>query len=194
MNASKAFVAVSVIGIFGATYHAWTEKAFSTNIQFVQYSSLASFYGVPYWLFGMVWFPLILIVGFLTTGIGRINLKKQMIMLLTVGNIFTGYLLYLDILVVKAYDPLYFGLYATNYLLTGLVVYQNWHNDIIHGYVYGTLIGAVIGLLFGPFGLAACGITGGIFGALRNYAIPLKPQSRVSVSREASKIVIEQRN
>jgi len=52
-------------------------------------------------------------------------------------------------------------------------VFQNWSSDVMHGFVYGTVTGAVIGLLFGPYGVAACGIGGGIFGAIRNYVMPV---------------------
>ena len=51
----------------------------------------------------------------------------------------------------------------------------------MHGYVYGTATGAVVGLLFGPYGVAACGIAGGMFGAVRNFVVPKKelaPDSR----------------
>lgn len=160
------------MGVAAALYHAWSEKAFVTNFLSVRFAPLASFFGVPYWLFGVIWFPLILVTGIFVTRMGSSPLKKDILILLTLGNIFTGYLWYLDILVVKAYNPEYIILYATNYALTGLVVYQNWSNDIVHGFAYGTVIGAVIGLLFGPFGVVACGIAGGVLGATRNCTMP----------------------
>ncbi len=184
---SKVFVAVSFVGILEAFYHASLENAFTTNLFKVHFSPLASFYGVPYWLFGVVWFPLIFLVAIWTTGLGHRNLTLGLLILLTIGNVFTGYLWYLDIIVVKAYAPLYVALYATNYALTGLVVIQNRSSDIMHGYVYGTATGAVIGLLFGPYGVAACGITGGVFGAVRNFVVPNKapaPDSRQIAKEE----------
>ena len=102
--------------------------------------------------------------------------------MLTVGNVFTGYLVYLDILVVKAFTLTYAALYFTNYALTGLVVAQHWRNDVMDGFVYGTATGAVIGVLFGLYGVAACGIAGGIFGAVRNYLVPKSAPKR-DVSR-----------
>ena len=171
---SKAFVVLSFVGIIEAFYHAYLEKAFSTNIFDVHYSTFGSFFGVPYWLFGVVWFPLIFIVGLSSTHLTQRGLSAQLLILLSVGNAFTGYLWYLDIVVVKAYTLLYIALYVTNYALTGLVVVQNRSRDTMHGYVYGTATGAVIGLLFGPYGVAACGIGGGIFGAVRNYVMPKK--------------------
>jgi len=94
--------------------------------------------------------------------------------LLTVGNLFTGYLWYLDFEVIKAFTVVYAALYATNYVLTGLVVVANWSSERMRGFAYGTVTGAVVGILFGPYGIAACAIGGGIFGALRNYVIPMR--------------------
>ena len=115
----------------------------------VHYSPFASFSGVPYWLFGVIWFPLIFLVGLWTTRLGRRSLRLELLVLLTIGNVFTAYLWYLDIFVVESYTLLYIALYATNYALTGLVAIENWSSDIVHGYVYGTATGAVVGLLFG---------------------------------------------
>jgi len=195
---SKAFIILSFIGIIEAFYHASLENAFTTNIFVVHYSPFASFSGVPYWLFGVVWFPLIFLVGLWTTGLGRRSLRIELLILLTIGNVFTAYLWYLDIFVVEAYTLLYIALYATNYALTGLVAIQNWSSDITHGYVYGTATGAVVGLLFGPYGVVACGIAGGMFGAVRNFVIPKQasaPESR-QISKEhlqEEKITLEMR-
>jgi uncharacterized membrane protein len=177
-NLSKAFIAVSVFGVVLAVYHAWSEKAFVTNPFLVHYAPYASFYGIPYSYFGLFWFPLMVIVGLLSTKLARVNLKMQLLVLLSVGNIFTGYLIYLDILVVKAFTLTYVALYFTNYALTGLVVAQHWRNDVMDGFVYGTVTGAIIGLLFGPYGVAAVGIAGGIFGAVRNYMVPKKSSEK----------------
>jgi uncharacterized membrane protein len=171
-NLSRAFIAVSAVGIALAFYHAWLEDAFTTNIFAVQYAPYASFFGVPYWLFGVVWFPVILVVGAWSTKLGRLELRKELVVLLTIGNVFTAYLWYLDIVVIKAFTLVYVALYATNYALTALVVTQHRSADVMQGYIYGTVTGAVVGLLFGPYGVAACGIGGGIFGAARNYVMP----------------------
>jgi uncharacterized membrane protein len=171
-TASKAFVLISLVGIIEAIYHAWSEKAFVTDIFRVHYAPYASFYGIPYWIFGIIWFPLVFVVSLWSTRFTRKSLRMELLILLTVGNVFTAYLWYLDIIVVKSYTPLYVALYATNYALTCLVVIQNRSSDITHGYVYGTITGAVIGLLFGPYGVAACGIAGGMFGAVRNFVVP----------------------
>ncbi len=181
-----------------AVYHAWSEKAFVTNIFEVRYASFASFFGIPYWIFGIIWFPLVLLAGLWTTNMGRTDLGKGLLILLTIGNIFTGYLWFLDIIIIKTYTLQYIALYLTNYALTALVVIRNWSSDIMHGYVYGTGTGALVGLLFGPYGVAACGIAGGVFGAARNYVVPkeaLTPSSRGAVKErlEEEKLHLQRR-
>lgn len=176
--ASKAFIAVSVVGIVTAVHHAWLEGALTSNSFAVIYAPFAFFFGIPYWVFGVVWFPLILVVGLWSTRLGSTALSKQVLILLTIGNVFTGYLWYLDIDVIGAYTLVYVALYAINYVLTALVVFQNRSNDIMRGYVYGTISGAIVGLLFGVYGVAACGIGGGIFGSLRNYVMPVEASPR----------------
>lgn len=192
---SRVFIGISILGIAEAFYHAWLEKAFSTNVFDINYSQLAALFGVPYWIFGLVWFPLIFLIALWATRFGNSLLKQSMLILLTVGNVFTAYMWYLDVEVVKSYHPLYIALYMTNYALTGLVVYQNRSSDVMHGYVYGTITGGVVGLLFGPYGVAACGIAGGMFGAVRNYFMPkssLKPVPAGSYLEEEKK-ALEQR-
>ena len=174
MRLSKPFALVAFLGVVGAFYHAWAEGAFTTNYASVSFVSYASFYGVPYWAFGVVWFPLVLAVVLWVMRSGREALPRELLVLLTMGNVFTGYLWFLDLVVIKAFTTVYVLLYSTNYLLTALVVMENWSDDIMRGYLYGTVTGAVVGLLFGPYGVAACGIGGGIFGALRNYFMPLR--------------------
>jgi uncharacterized membrane protein len=175
---SRVFLGVSALGILAALYHAWSEGAFTTNFTLVNFAPYSSFYGVPYWVFGVVWFPLVLVVGSWTTKFGTTRLRSEVLILLTVGNVFTGYLWYLDLEVIRAFTFVYVALYAINYVLTGLVVLENRSSDLMRGYVYGTITGGVVGLLFGPYGVAACGIGGGIFGAIRNYAMPLTSPSK----------------
>jgi len=182
---SKLFIAIAALGIVGAIYHAWNEGAFTTNYAVVTFSPYAALYGVPYWVFGVVWFPLVFVVSLWTTRWGRAPLSKEMLILLTVGNLFTGYLWYLDVIVIKAFTLIYAALYAANYALTALVVLENWSSDVMRGYAYGTVTGAILGLLFGPYGVAACAIGGGIFGALRNYAMPVQ-SARPSAEPTAS--------
>lgn len=174
MRLSVPFAAVAFVGVAGALYHAWSEGAFTTNYGAVTFTSYSSFYGVRYWVFGAAWFPLVLVVALWSTQGGRGALPKEFLILLTVGNVFTGYLWFLDLVIIKAFTMVYVLLYSTNYLLTALVVAENMHDDVMRGYLYGTVTGAVVGLLFGPYGVAACGIGGGIFGAMRNYLMPMR--------------------
>ena len=164
-----AFLLLSVVGVGEALYHAWQEKAFTTNIFVVKFSPYASLMGVPYWVFGLVWFPLVLILALWTTSMGRNPLTEKMLILLTVGNIFTGYLWYLDLNVVNAITPTYVGLYLTNYALTGVVVVQNWSHNAMRDFAVGTVLGVVIGAFFGAFGAVILGLSGGIFGAVGGY-------------------------
>jgi uncharacterized membrane protein len=177
---SKSFIAVAAVGTILAFYHAYLEDAFTTNYSAVTFAPYASFYGVPYWVFGVVWFPLVLVVGSWSTRLGRADLRKELLLLLTLGNLVTVYFWYLDILVVKALTLVYVSLYASNYVLTAFVVLEHRHSDIMQGYVYGTLTGAVVGLLFGPYGVAVCGIGGGAFGAIRNYVMPKRNAAAAS--------------
>ena len=183
-NFSSAFILLSIVGVVLAFYHASLEHAFTTNISLVEYAPYASFYGVPYWTFGVVWYPLVFALGVWSTKLGKTNLRKKLLILLTVGNITTIYFWYLDIIVVKVFTLVYASLYLTNYALTALVVAQHRSDDIMQGYVYGTVTGAVVGLLFGPYGVAVCGVGGGIFGAIRNLVIPkrMPPQNQISIS------------
>jgi uncharacterized membrane protein len=182
---SKAFILVAALGVLAALYHAWVEGAFTTNYSAVTFSTFASFFGVPYWVFGVIWFPLLVVVGLWSTNLGRSDLRMELLWLLTVGNVFTGYLWYLDLEVTKAYTLIYVALYVINYVLTGLVVFEHHSSDVMRGYVYGTVTGGLVGVLFGTYGVAVCGIGGGIFGAIRNYVTPAV-KSGPSPSRDES--------
>lgn len=178
MNLSRPFILLAAVGVFGGAYHAWAEGAFTTNYGVVAFSPYASVYGIPYWVFGVVWFPFVLVVALWATDLGRRALPMEMLTVLTIGNVFTGYLWFLDLVLIKAYTWMYVALYSANYALTAMVVAENWKSDVMRGYLYGTLTGAAVGLLFGPYGVAACGIGGGIFGAVRNYVMPIQPSAR----------------
>ncbi|MDG7011344.1 MAG: hypothetical protein JRN57_04410 [Nitrososphaerota archaeon] len=169
MKASLAFIFLAAVGVVEAFDHASVENAFTTSWGNVSFTSYASFMGVPYWLFGIVWFPLVLVIGLWSTRLGRADLKSELLILLTVGNLFTGYLWFLDLDVINAFSAAYVGLYATNYALTGLIVAQNWSNRAMKDFSAGTVIGMVIGVFLGPFGAVALGLTGGVFGAIGGY-------------------------
>lgn len=169
MKASRAFIFLSAVGVAEAFYHAWLERAFTTTAFSVNYSPYASFFGVPYWVFGIIWFPTVLVIGLWTTRLGHTNLRKELLIILSLGNVFTVYLWFLDLLIIGAFTAVYVGLYVTNYALTGLVVAQNWSSGEMRDFFAGTVIGVVIGVFFGPFGVAAFGIGGGILGAVGSY-------------------------
>lgn len=169
MRLSWTFVFLSAIGVAEAFYHAWQENAFTTNWSAVSFSPYASLAGIPYWVFGLVWFPLVLVVALWSTRLGRSGLTRGLLILLTVGNIFTAYLWYIDLEVVRAFTSAYVGLYLTNYALTALVVIQNWSHEEMREFAAGTAIGMVIGAFFGAFGVAALGIAGGVLGAAGGY-------------------------
>ena len=176
---SMLFVVVSVLGTAEAVYHAWLERAFTTNPFAVDYSVYASFLGVPYWVFGVVWFPLLLVLSLWFTGGGRRPLSRLFLALLSVGNFFTVYLWYLDLDVIKVYTTVYVALYVTNYILTALVVVENRSDDSVQGFGHGTIAGVVLGgglaVLLGPVAIAACAVSGSVLGSLRNWALPKKP-------------------
>jgi vitamin K epoxide reductase family protein len=169
MKASLTFILLSGVGVAEAFYHAWQENAFTTNWFTVKYSAYASLMGVPYWAFGIVWFPLVLAVGLWATRMGTLSLGPTLLVMLTVGNLFTGYLWYLDLMVVNSITPTYVGLYLTNYALTGVVVVQNWSHREMREFAVGTILGIVIGAFFGAFGAAILGLTGGVLGAIGGY-------------------------
>ncbi len=169
MKAAPVFVFLSAVGVAEAFYHAWLEGAFTTNWLSISFAPYASFFGVPYWVFGVVWFPLVFVLGLWYTRLGRTSLGSKLLTLLTIGNIFTGYLWFVDLLVIHSFNASYVGLYATNYALTGLVVAENWRSRAMRDFTLGTILGMVVGVFFGTFGVALLGITGGVFGAVSGY-------------------------
>ncbi len=169
MRLSQLFIILSAAGVAEAFYHAWSENAFTTDWWTVSFAPYASFFGVPYWIFGVVWFPLIFIVGLWSTSFGRKSLGRGLLVLLTVGNIFTGYLWYVDLVLIGTFTAAYVGLYVANYALTGLVIVQNRQHEEMKEYTAGTVLGMLVGVFFGAFGVAFLGILGGILGAIGGY-------------------------
>jgi uncharacterized membrane protein len=125
-----SFVAVAIIGIATAIYHAYDEivnystpvsQKCSINAQ-ISCQAVFSFshpFGIPLYVFGIVWFPLVMVVALLMRP--KIN-RTYMILLLTIGNLFTLYLWYFDIFVVypavHAFCPVCLSMYFMNYVLT----------------------------------------------------------------------------
>ena len=136
---SKAFIVLAAIGIVVAIYHGYDEvTAYSApgtgvcNINSV-FSCASVFnsgytkfppgaYGVDLYVYGVVWFPLLLLLAFrLARKNGTIG-GEVMVPVLMVGNLFTLYLWYLEISVIHAYCPVCISMYVLNYAMTGLAM------------------------------------------------------------------------
>lgn len=132
---SKAFIALAAVGIVVALYHGYDEiSSYSLPISTVcninSYLSCANVfasgdttfppgqYGIPLYIYGVVWFPLMLVLG---TWFGRKrgSLNGELLVpVLMVGNIFTLYLWYLEIGVIHALCPVCISMYVLNYAMT----------------------------------------------------------------------------
>jgi uncharacterized membrane protein len=131
-NLTSAYLAISTAGIGLAIYTAYEylNQNFSTcsiNPQVscggVFQSGHTSIFGIPFYVLGLVWFPFLLAMGLVTTRLGKIPLKAEFLLpVLMVGNIFTAYLWYLEIVVIGIVCPLCVCLYAINYSLTIIIL------------------------------------------------------------------------
>jgi len=125
---SKAFIALSVMGIAVAIYHAYGEITFTlsacslssalscTAVFASGYTTVA---GIEFWVYGVVWFPMCLLVGL--WAIRRYGNPRGSVLapFLMIGNIFTLYPWYIEIkLLGGVYCPVCVSLYFINYLLT----------------------------------------------------------------------------
>ncbi len=71
------------------------------------------------YVFGLIWFPLILILIVVT----RPEIKGVLIIpLLMIGNLFTIYLWYLEIAVIQHYCIVCITLYVVNYIMTAVAI------------------------------------------------------------------------
>jgi len=134
---SKAFLVLAAVGIAVAIYHGYDEvTAYSApgtgvcNINSVL--SCASVfnsghtkfppgpYGVDLFVYGVVWFPMLVVLGYhLARKTGTVN-GEVLLPVLMVGNLFTIYLWYLEIGVIHAYCPVCISMYLLNYAMTGI--------------------------------------------------------------------------
>jgi len=132
-NLSKGLVGLAAAGIPVALYHAYDEITnYSTGISRscdinhvlsctnVFNSGYTTFLGVSMWVYGVVWFPLILVLGLWFTRGGNSIRGEVLVPVLMIGNIFTIYLWYLELGVIHAICPVCVSLYALNYLMTVL--------------------------------------------------------------------------
>jgi len=135
---SRSFIALSVMGIAVAFYHAYGEITFTLSAcnlsQSLSCGSVfASGYttfpppdvipglhdGISFWVYGVVWFPLCLLVGL--WAIRKYGSPKASVLVpvLMIGNIFTLYPWNIEIRILGGvYCPVCVSLYFINYILT----------------------------------------------------------------------------
>jgi uncharacterized membrane protein len=133
---SKSFVALASIGILVAIYHGYDEVTnysapgaticninsfFSCGSVFSSgYTTFPPHGGLSLFVYGLIWFPLMLGLGLWFTGKrGGVN-GVVMVPVLMVGNVFTIYLWYLELGVIHALCPVCVSLYVLNYLMTAV--------------------------------------------------------------------------
>jgi uncharacterized membrane protein len=129
---SAVYLVIATAGIGLAiyvTYEYLTLSFNSCNInQFlscggVYQSGYTSLLGIPFYAMGLAWFPAVFIIGLLTSRFGRKTVNSEILLpVLMVGNIFTAYLWYLELVVIHIICPLCVSLYAVNYALTIIVL------------------------------------------------------------------------
>lgn len=141
---SAAYLVVAASGIGLAIYvtnEYLTQNFTSCNInQFlscggVYQSGHTSLFGIPFYLTGLIWFPLLFVVGLWTSRFGRKPVNSELLLpVLMIGNVFTGYLWYLELVVIHIICPLCVSLYVVNYVLTIIVVVPLFREPDISGH------------------------------------------------------------
>jgi uncharacterized membrane protein len=129
---AKAYFLIAAVGVAVSIYVAndyltATFQGCYVNQQFscqgVFLSGHTSLFGIPFYVTGLVWFPLLIAVGLLTTKLGREPLNGEILLpLVMIGNVFTIYLWYLELSVIGIICPLCVSLYIVNYALTAIVL------------------------------------------------------------------------
>ncbi len=129
---SAAYLVAAAAGTGLATYVAndyLTQNFVSCNFNQVfncggvYQSGYTSLFGIPFYLTGLVWFPLVFAAGLVTSKLARDRVKSEILLpLLMLGNVFTIYLWYLELAVIHIVCPLCVILYAVNYILTIIVL------------------------------------------------------------------------
>ncbi len=76
---------------------------------------------IPFWITGLVWFSLTLIVGIIAF---RHYVEIILIPFLMIGNIFTVYLWFLELNVIHLICPTCLSLYLVNYAMTAIAVWM----------------------------------------------------------------------
>jgi uncharacterized membrane protein len=135
---SRAFIALSVMGIAVAVYHAYGELTFTLNACSLSKALncdtvFASGYttfppagsipglgkGIEFWVYGVVWFPVCLIVGLWAIRKYGNPRGSVLVPFLMIGNIFTLYPWDIEIKILGGvYCPVCVSLYFINYIMT----------------------------------------------------------------------------
>lgn len=135
---SRAFIALSVMGVAIAVYHAYGELTYTLascslsktfSCQSVFDSGYTTFppagsipalgKGIEFWVYGVVWFPLCIAVGFWAVKKYGAPNRSVLVPFLMVGNIFTLYPWDIEIRLLHGiYCLVCVSLYCVNYLLT----------------------------------------------------------------------------
>ena len=131
---SKIFIILSAIGVIGAILTAieYTSKGpgnCTINPIFTCVNNKNSPYskidGIPLWVAGLIWFPLLLVLALYLTKGGTWSLRDDIFLpILLVGDIFTLYLWYVELFITHGICPYCLSLYLVNYALTGLIIYD----------------------------------------------------------------------
>jgi uncharacterized membrane protein len=129
---TKSYFGLCVIGETIAIVHAYQE--ITANFRYCSINSTiscgnvfasgyVSIFGVPFYLLGLIWFPFLAIVGFLLSRAGKGRITSELpVPLLMIGNIFTIYLWYLELVRIGAICPVCVSMYVVNYVLTFICV------------------------------------------------------------------------
>jgi uncharacterized membrane protein len=136
---SKAFIILAAIGVAVAIYHGYDEithySAPGTGVCNINsfFSCTSVFdsgytkfppgpYGISMYVYGVIWFPLMVALGFwFGKKNGTIN-GEVLVPMLMVGNLFTLYLWYLELGVIHALCPFCISMYILNYVMTLLAM------------------------------------------------------------------------
>jgi uncharacterized membrane protein len=126
---SRAFIALAVMGIAVAVYHAYGEITFTAlgscsfnnifSCRAVFSSGYTTVLGVDFWVYGVVWFPACVLVGLWAIRRYGTPIGSVVAPFLMIGNIFTLYPWYIEFkLLGGVYCLVCISLYCINYLLT----------------------------------------------------------------------------
>ncbi len=130
---SKIFLILGTLGIADACYSAYenlTQSFSSCDVNSkiscggVYASGHTSIFGIPFFVMGLVWFPLLVFLGLLATKSGKTALTHIEILLpiLMIGNLFTIFLWYLELFVIGIICPVCVSLYFINYAMTAVAI------------------------------------------------------------------------